>query len=123
MFSQFQRDQEEWVTLYIGDHVYHCSKSTLEADPSSVFGLMMRDDCVFRPARSTGRSYKIDRDGTHFKIILNYLRYGCHIDQYLLPSEKRYLLELLTEVRDYGIRGLEKLVVRKLETYFGRGNI
>ena len=47
-------------------------------------------------------SYFIDRDGTHFRYILNYLRTG-----YLLaPEDKLVRKELLEEAQFYQIRGI-----------------
>ena len=51
----------------------------------------------------------IDRDGTHFRIILNYLR-GCITSSELLPDNKLLLSELLTEVNYYQLKGFEKMI-------------
>ena len=119
MFNHFQMTQEKRVTLNIGGQCFQTSKVTLESDPKSLFGMMMRDDCPFRPSGNTGRSYFLDRDPTHFKLILSYLRNGCHLDSYLLPNEKRYLLEILCEARFYFLYGLQELILGKLEKLFG----
>ena len=47
-------------------------------------------------------SYFIDRDGTHFRLILNYLRSG----QLVLPEDKILRRELLTEAEFYQIKGI-----------------
>ena len=47
-------------------------------------------------------SYFIDRDGTHFRYILNYLRTG----KLLLPEDKVVRKELLTEAEFYQIEGI-----------------
>ena len=46
--------------------------------------------------------YFIDRDGTHFRLILNYLRSG----QLVLPEDKILRRELLTEAEFYQIKGI-----------------
>ena len=46
--------------------------------------------------------YFIDRDGTHFRLILNYLRTG----QLVLPEDKILRRELLTEAEFYQIKGI-----------------
>ena len=116
-FNQYQRVQEESVVLNIGGQCFSTSRVTLGADTSSLFGLLLRKNCPMRPHRNT---YFFDRDPSHFKIILNYLRNGAHLDVCLLPHEKRYLLELLTETRFYFLAGLEKLVLDKLFKVTGR---
>ena len=119
MFNHFQMTQEKRVTLNIGGQCFQTTKVTLESDPKSLFGMMMRDDCPFRPSGNTGRSYFLDRDPTLFKLILSYLRNDCHLDSYLLPNEKRYLLEILCEARFYFLYGLQELILGKLEKLFG----
>ena len=47
-------------------------------------------------------SYFIDRDGTHFRYILNYLRTG----QLVVPEDKIVRKELLTEAEFYQIDGI-----------------
>ena len=47
-------------------------------------------------------SYFIDRDGTHFRYILNYLRTG----QLVVPEDKIIRRELLTEAEFYQIQGI-----------------
>ena len=121
MFTHFQMTQKR-VTLNIGGQCFQTSKVTHESDPKSLFGMMMRGDCPFRPSGNTGRSYFLDRDPTHFKLILSYLRNGCHLDSYLLPNEKRYLLEILCEARFYFLYGLQELILGKLEKLFGSRN-
>ena len=51
----------------------------------------------------------IDREGTHFRIILNYLRRGITLSE-LLPDNKLLLSELLTEVNYYQLKGLKKII-------------
>ena len=47
-------------------------------------------------------SYFIDRDGTHFRFILNYLRTG----QLVVPEDKIVRRELLTEAEFYQVQGI-----------------
>ena len=47
-------------------------------------------------------SYFIDRDGTHFRYILNYLRTG----QLVVPEDKIVRRELLTEAEFYQVQGI-----------------
>ena len=47
-------------------------------------------------------SYFIDRDGTHFRYILNYLRTG----QLVVPEDNTVRRELLTEAEFYQVQGI-----------------
>ena len=47
-------------------------------------------------------SYFIDRDGTHFRYILNYLRTG----QLIVPQDKTICKELLAEAEFYQVEGI-----------------
>ena len=47
-------------------------------------------------------SYFIDRDGTHFRYILNYLRTG----QLVVPEDNTVRRELLTEAEFYQVEGI-----------------
>ena len=51
---------------------------------------------------SVDGSYFIDRDGTHFRYILNYLRTG----QLIVPKDETMRVELLAEAEFYQIEGL-----------------
>lgn len=111
-FLHFQQVQEERIVLNIGGQCFQTSKVSMRADPGSKFGRMMRRDCPFRPAKNT---YFFDRDPSHFRFILNYMRNGGHLDVSLLPREKRYLSELLSEVRFYELSGLEEIVLDRMK--------
>ena len=69
------------MVLNIGGQCFSTSRVTLGADPSSLFGLLLRKICPMRPHRNTYR------DPRHFKIILTYLRNGAHLDVCLLPHK------------------------------------
>ena len=51
---------------------------------------------------SEDRSYFIDRDGTHFRYILNYLRTG----QLIVPKDETLRKELLAEAEFYQVEGI-----------------
>ena len=54
-------------------------------------------------------SYFIDRDGTHFRYILNYLRTG----ELTVPGDKIVRKELLAEAKFYQVEGIiEELTPR-----------
>ena len=54
-------------------------------------------------------SYFIDRDGTHFRHVLNYLRDGC-IKEGTLPGNETVLRELLTEAEYFQLSGLSDIL-------------
>ena len=54
------------------------------------------------PKPSEDGSHFIDRDGTHFRYILNYLRTG----QVVVPQDKVHREELLAEAQFYQIEGI-----------------
>ena len=64
-----QECQENIVVLNVGGSKNETSKTTLRADPSSIFALMLQPNSAFRPCNNI---FSFDRDSTHFKIILNY---------------------------------------------------
>ena len=88
-FTNLQRIQDSPILLEIGGQVFKISKLTLLADPNSLLGMLFRKTCRMRPS---GNTYKFDRDPTHFRYTLNYLRNGGHLDKMTLPQEKRDLL-------------------------------
>ena len=120
-YKKLQQTQEERVVLNIGGQCFQTSRVTLRADPTSLFGVMLREGCPLRPSSMSGRStYFFDRDPAHFRFILNYLRNGAMLDASTLPRERRYLMELLTEVRFYRLSGLEDIVQARLRQVTGK---
>ena len=55
-------------------------------------------------------TYFIDRDGTHFRYILNYLRTG----ELVVPDDKTIRHELLIEAKFYQVEGIIKVLTPKL---------
>ncbi|XP_012672144.2 BTB/POZ domain-containing protein KCTD6 [Clupea harengus] len=60
------------VTLNVGGHLYTTTLSTLQRYPDSMLGAMFRGDLP--TTRDVQGNYFIDRDGTLFRFILNFLR-------------------------------------------------
>ena len=120
-YKKLQQTQEERVVLNIGGQCFQTSRVTLRADPTSLFGVMLRECCPLRPSSMSGRStYFFDCDPAHFRLILNYLRNGAMLDASTLPRERRYFMELLTEVRFYRLSGLEDIVQARLRQVTGK---
>ncbi|KAF2071298.1 hypothetical protein CYY_007387 [Polysphondylium violaceum] len=62
------------ITLNIGGFKHQTTKSTLTKIPNSFFDLMLSGEIDIKPMTNKPNTYFIDRDGTHFNYILNYLR-------------------------------------------------
>ena len=94
------------VKLNVGGHYFTTSVQTLNKDPGSMLHAMFSGRFDTKP--SEDGSYFIDRDGTHFRYILNYLRTG----QLLLPDDKLIKHEIFAEAQFYQIQE----IVEKLES-------
>jgi len=103
--------QQSKVRLNIGGQRYETSMATLVKDGESMLAAMF-SGLYCLPQDSGDNSYFIDRDGTHFRYILNYLRDG----SFNAPTEPHLLRELLQEAEFYQIKGLIKLL-RELTNY------
>ncbi|KAL9951604.1 hypothetical protein ACROYT_G044299 [Oculina patagonica] len=88
------------VKLNVGGHFFATSLETLTKDPGSMLHAMFSGRFETKP--SEDGSYFIDRDGTHFRYILNYLRTG----QLLVPEDKTVHRELLAEAEFYQVKGI-----------------
>ena len=93
------------VKLNVGGQVFTTSLETMKKDAGSMLNAMFSGRFDTKPAEDG--SYFIDRDGTHFRYILNYLRTG----KLILPEDKVLKKEVLEEARFYQIQG----VIDKLE--------
>ena len=92
------------VKLNVGGHYFTTSLQTLTKDPNSMLAAMFSGKFEMEP-RGDG-AFFIDRDGTHFRFILNYLRTG----KLTLPDGATFLKELAEEAEFYQIQGiLDKL--------------
>ena len=88
------------IELNVGGQHFTTSLQTLTKDAGSMLHAMFSGRFDTKPAEDG--SYFIDRDGTHFRYILNYLRTG----RLLLPEDKLVRKELLEEAQFYQIRGI-----------------
>ena len=95
--------QTSKIKLDIGGHVYTTSVQTLGRDPDSMIAAMFSGKHELH-AEADG-SYFIDRDGTYFRYILNFLRDG-YIDAGTLPNDAGALKELLREAKYYQLNEL-----------------
>jgi hypothetical protein len=109
------RNAEARVQLNIGGHSYTTSTMTLTKDPASMLAAMFSGRHSLK--KDDDGSFFIDRDGTHFRYILNYLRDGGFKEGTIPSDDVAFLNELLTEAEYYGLTGLIKI----LQGYLGSG--
>jgi len=76
------------VELNVGGHCYMTTRDTLER---SVYFLNLLSERFGPPLMDGHGRYFIDRDGTHFGVVLNYLR--CHEIDLELPGDVRRAVE------------------------------
>ncbi|XP_078354270.1 uncharacterized protein LOC144638853 [Oculina patagonica] len=95
------------VKLNVGGHLFSTSLATLNKDPGSMLHAMFSGRFDTKP--SEDGSYFIDRDGTHFRYILNYLRTG----QLIVPKDEIVREELLAEAEFYQVEGIIKALTPK----------
>ena len=89
------------VLLNVGGYIFETSRQTLKKDPKSLLARLPPGHSVF-----------LDRDGAHCRLILNYLRSDCQLENAsILPRERKYLLELKTESKYYQQTGLTKFLI------------
>jgi len=88
------------VKLNIGGQHFTTSVQTLTKDPNSMLAAMFSGRFDMKP--SEDGSFFIDRDGTHFRFILNFLRTG----KLTLPEGATFTKELEEEAEFYQIQEL-----------------
>ena len=88
------------LKLNIDGQLFTTSLDTMKKDPGSMFHALFSGRFDAKPAEDG--SYFIDRDGTHFRYILNYLR----TTQLVVPEDKIVRKELLNEAEFYQVQGI-----------------
>lgn len=103
--KRLHQQQKSRVTLNVGGSIFTTSITTLTKYPDSMLATMFSGRHTLI-AESDG-TYFIDRDGTYFSFILNYLRCG---DDVVLEARPSILSELLAEARFYQLEGLKDAI-------------
>lgn len=88
------------VKLNVGGHHFTTTIQTLTKDPNSMLAAMFSGRFKMTPSKD-GTLF-IDRDGTYFRFILNYLRDG----KLSLPEGATFLEEIAVEAEFYQIQGI-----------------
>ena len=104
--------QDSRVKLDVGGHTFTTSKLTLTKDPDSMLAAMFGGRHSVR--QEEDGSYFIDRDGTYFRYILNYLRDGGFKEGVLPVDSPEVLGEILNEAEYYQIQSLVELIMEAL---------
>lgn len=105
--AELHEVQEGRVKLDIGGHQFTTSLLTLTKEADSMLAAMFSGRHALKT--EADGSYFIDRDGTYFRHILNYLRDGC-IKEGTLPCNDTILRELLTEAEYFQLSGLSEII-------------
>lgn len=92
--------QQSCVVLNVGGHRFTTSLETLRRVPDTFFSSMFSGRFAVRPAPDG--AYFVDRDGTHFRHVLNHMRDGAALGlESLSRTEQR---ELAAEAEFFGLR-------------------
>ena len=106
------------IDLNVGGTRYSTSLSTLTKYPESMLGVMFSGRHDLETMKCSDGSFFIDRDGTHFRHILNYLRDGVEVvDSF--PRSVVVLQGFLREAKYYQLDGLVaalKSLLREVDT-------
>ena len=97
------------IILDVGGVRFSTSRSTLTKYPESMLGIMFSGRHDLETMQCKDGSFFIDRDGTHFRHILNYLRDGDEVADFFLKSTD-VLLELIHEAKFYQLDNLTTLL-------------
>lgn len=88
------------VKLNVGGEIFETSLQTLTKDPNSMLAVMFSGKFNMKPTEDG--TFFIDRDGTYFRFILNFLRTGT----LTLPEDTVVYEEVMKEAKFYQIQQL-----------------
>lgn len=108
-------DKQEPVSVEVGGEKFRTELRTLAMCQGSVFPELVKLLQKYKGEDARSKrdpSIFIDRDGTHFRFILNYLRQGKEVMRWsaMRNPDCSTLNEILDEARYYKISGLERLL-------------
>jgi len=107
--SSPQDEEEVVIPLNVGGKKFITTSTTLLKDTKSMLYAMFNGK--YPNKKDSQGCYFIDRDGKHFRYILNFLRDGS-ID---LPDDTHSLSQISREARFYQVEGLVRVVLEKLQ--------
>lgn len=109
--EEINKIAESKIRLNVGGHNFETSIDTVTKDPQSVLGFMFSGRHPIK--READGSYFIDRDGTNFRHILNFLRDG-ESSFSTMPADVKALRELQKEADFYKLSGLIDFLSMKI---------
>jgi hypothetical protein len=111
LLGKISFDREKKIIVNVGGSRFETTIVTLTKDFDSMLATMFSGRFPLHKDE-VDASYFIDRDGTHFRYVLNYLRGGSN---HHLPSNREVLEELLAEAEFYQLQGLVLAIKAKLK--------
>ena len=99
------RFDEGRIMLDVGGIHFSTSRSTLTKYPESMLGVMFSGRHDIEAMKCSDGSFFIDRDGTHFRYILNFLRDGEEVVE-SIPESSAAVRELFREAEYYQLEEL-----------------
>lgn len=108
-------DKQEPITVEVGGEKFRTELHTLANCRESIFPKLVESLARRREENRRDPYIFIDRDGKHFRFILNYLRQGKQVMKCsaMRNPDLHTLNEILYETQFYKIKGLEMLIKRK----------
>eukprot|EP01114_Cavostelium_apophysatum_P019526 TRINITY_DN631_c0_g1_i2.p1 TRINITY_DN631_c0_g1~~TRINITY_DN631_c0_g1_i2.p1 ORF type:complete len:210 (+),score=46.84 TRINITY_DN631_c0_g1_i2:63-692(+) len=101
--------EEEIVSLNVGGQLFETSKATLLKGGETMLSKLLSGQ--FKARLDGSNRIFVDRDGTHFRYILNYLRSG----KFVPPNDPASIQELLVEADYYQVKELSNHIERHLQ--------
>ncbi|KAK5580509.1 hypothetical protein RB653_000529 [Dictyostelium firmibasis] len=106
--QQIQLSKNEPIILNIGGFKYCTTKGTLTNQKNNYFDILFSGNYNVNVIKTPNKpdTYFIDRDGTHFRIILNFLRGDCSN----IPECEQIRNELYVEADFFCLSGLKEIL-------------
>jgi hypothetical protein len=100
---------EDRVHINVGGSLFVTYRQTLAAEPHSLLARLGQPSAQCDTTDQNGNIF-IDRDGSQFRLILNFLRDG----SCCLPSADQAVEKLLIEAQHYRVRAVYRLLLNKV---------
>jgi hypothetical protein len=111
--QQMHKIKQKKIKIDVGGTIFSTSLATLQRDPNTLLAAMFSGRHEIE-LDEEDNSYFIDRDGTFFRFILNFLRDG-YVEQGVLPNDSNVLREILREAKHYQVAELVSFLEEQLQ--------
>lgn len=101
--------KDQWIKLNVGGVTFLTTRTTLCRDTKSFLYRLCQDDPDLNSDKDESGAYLIDRDGSYFSPVLNYLRHGK-----LVVDSNISLEGVLEEAEFYNIEKLVGLIKQQI---------